>query len=94
MKSFSVGETTPREWVRQGLLVGKRQRVNSIIHGLLNKREMIDSFRRTYVFAKEAAELLDVKTYTIYEYVSRGFSIHWVQQDPTSFFVRRWQLSS
>jgi hypothetical protein len=72
MKSFSVGETTLREWVRQGLLVGKCQTVNAMIHGLLFQREMVDSFHRTYVFVQEAAELLNVKRYRIYQYVSRG----------------------
>jgi hypothetical protein len=71
MKSFSVGEITLREWVRQGLLVGNHQTVSTMIRGRLFHGEMIDSFRRTYVFAQEAAELLNVKRDTIYKYVSR-----------------------
>jgi len=87
MKIFSIGKTTLGEWVRQGLLVGKRQTVNSMIHGLLFQREMVDSFRRTYVFAREAAELLDVKRYTIYQYVSRGI-LHPLGQPGPQLFLR------
>jgi len=65
MKIFSVGETTLGEWVRQGLLVGKCQRVNAIIHGLLFQREMVDLFRRTYVFAQEAATSRCEKVYDL-----------------------------
>ncbi len=72
MKSFSISKTTLGELVRQGLLVGKCQRVNATIQGLLFQREMVDSFRRTYVFAQEVAELLDVNRYTINKYVSHG----------------------
>ncbi len=72
MKIFSVGETTLGEWVRQGLLVGKPQTVNGKRRGLLFQKEMVDAFRHTYIFAKEAAELLDVDRTTIYLYVSRG----------------------
>jgi transposase-like protein/integrase len=71
MKIFSVGETTLGEWVRQGLLIGKRQTVNGKRRGLLFQKEMVDALRHTYVFAKEAAELLDVNRSTIYLYVSR-----------------------
>jgi excisionase family DNA binding protein len=70
MKSLGVGHGTLRELVRQGVLEGER--VNGKIHGYLFQREMVDSFRRSYVFTKEAAEILDVHSNTIYKYVSRG----------------------
>ncbi len=87
MKSIGVGDATLREWVRQGVLVGKCQMVNGMIRGLLFQREMVDLFRRTYVLTKEAAELLDVDSDTIYKYVSRGI-LHPVGLPRPQLFLR------
>jgi predicted DNA-binding transcriptional regulator AlpA len=85
MKSLGVGKVTLEEWERQGVLVGKRQVVNGKIRGLLFQREMVDSFRHTYVLAKEAAELLDVSCRIIYKYVSRDILHPVVRQRPKLF---------
>jgi transposase-like protein len=87
MESLGVGEVTLEEWVRQGVLTGKRQMVNGLIHGLLFQREVVDSFRCTYVFTKEAAELLHVKKHTIYKYVSRGI-LHPLGPSKPHLFLR------
>jgi len=87
MESLGVGEVTLREWVRRGVLVGKRQMVNGMIHGLLFQKEMVDSFRSTYVFAKEAAELLDVTSSAIHHYVSLGI-LHPVGPPRPKLFLR------
>jgi hypothetical protein len=86
-KSLGVGDVTLREWVRLGVLVGKCQRVNDMIHGLFFQREMVDLFRRTYVLSKEAAEILDVHIKTIYKYVSRGI-LHPVSHSRPQLFLR------
>ena len=72
MKCLDVGENTLNELVRQGVLVGKRQTVNGKRRGLLFQKEMVDSFHRTYVPTKEAAELLNVSCDSIYNYSSKG----------------------
>jgi predicted DNA-binding transcriptional regulator AlpA len=87
MKSLGVGEATLKEWMRLGLLVGKRQMVKGMIHGILFQKEMVDSFRHTYVFTKEAAALLDVTSSTIHYYVSRGM-LHPVGLPKPKLFLR------
>ncbi len=87
MKSLGVGHGTLREWMRQGVLVGECQRVKGMIHGYLFQRDMVDLFRRSYVFTKEAAEILNVHSNTIYKYVSRGI-LHPVGLSRFRLFLR------
>jgi predicted site-specific integrase-resolvase len=87
MKSLGVGRDTLEEWTRLGVLVGKCQVVNGKLRGLLFQRETVDSFRRTYIFAKEAAELLDVRYSTFNRYVSRGV-LHPVCWQRPQLFLR------
>lgn len=87
MKSLGIGRDTLEEWTRQGVLVGKHQVVNGRLRGLLFQWEMVDSFRRTYIFAKEAAELLDVRRSTFHRYVSRGV-LHPVSRQRPQIFLR------
>jgi Helix-turn-helix domain len=86
-KILDVGEDTLREWVRKGVLVGRSQMVNGMIHGLFFQREIVDLFRRTYVLAKEAAEILDVHSNTIYKYVARGI-LHPIGLPRPQLFLR------
>ena len=87
METLGVGEATLRKWVRQGVLVGKRQVVNNRIQGILFQKEVVDAFRCTYVFAKEAAELLDVTSSAIYRYASIGI-LHPIGATKLKLFLR------
>jgi predicted DNA-binding transcriptional regulator AlpA len=86
MKSLGIGEVALKELVRQGALVGKRTVIGNR-RGLLFQKEMVDTFRRTYVLPKEAAELLDVSPTTIYKYISRGI-LHPVGLPRSQFMLR------
>lgn len=87
MERLGVGEVTLKKWLEQGVLVGKNQIVTGKIHGFLFQKEMVDLFRNTYVFAKEAAELLNVTSSAINHYASLGI-LHPVGQSKPKLFLR------
>jgi hypothetical protein len=88
MERLGVGEVALKNWLKQGVLVGKNQIITGKIHGYLFQKEMIDSFRNTYVYTKEAAELLNVTTSSINHYAALGI-LHPVCLSRPRLFLRK-----
>lgn len=88
MERLGVGEVALKNWMKQGVLVGKNQIITGKIRGYLFQKEMVDSFRNTYIFAKEAAELLNVTSSSINNYAALGI-LHPVGLSRPKLFLRK-----
>ena len=87
MKSLGIGVVSLKVLVRQGVLISEGQVVKGKSYGRLFHREKVDSFRRNFILAQEAAELLDVSRTAINNYVSRGI-LHPVGLPQSRFYLR------
>jgi predicted site-specific integrase-resolvase len=61
-----------KHWMNHGLLIGEQVTTNGVARGLYFRRESVEAFRRTYIFTKEAAGLLEVHPRVVYGYVNKG----------------------
>ena len=69
---LSVSDEVLQRWIRQGLLPYEQGNEQGRKPRLLIRREMLDSFRRTYLFTEEVAQCLGIAPGTVHKYVRKG----------------------
>jgi DNA-binding transcriptional MerR regulator len=69
---LSVSDEVIQRWMRQGLLPCEQGNEQGRKPRLSIRREMLDLFRRTYLFTEEVAECLGITPYTVHKYVRKG----------------------
>ena len=69
---LSVDDKVLQRWIRQGLLMCEQDNGEGRKSRLLIRREMLDIFRKTYLFTEEVAKCLGVTPGTVHKYVRKG----------------------
>jgi excisionase family DNA binding protein len=69
---ISVSDEVLQRWIRQGLLPYEQGNEQGKKPRLLIRREMLESFRRTYFFTEEVARCLGIAPATVHKYVRKG----------------------
>jgi predicted site-specific integrase-resolvase len=69
---LSVRDEVLQRWIRQGLLPCEQGNEQGRKPRLLVRREMLDLFRRTYLFTEEVAQCLGITPHTVHKYVRKG----------------------
>jgi excisionase family DNA binding protein len=69
---LSVSDEVLQRWIRKGLLPCEQGNKQGRKSRLLIRREMLDSFRRMYLFTEEVAECLGITPHTVHKYVRKG----------------------
>ncbi len=69
---LGISRRVLERWARLGLIEGERLSIAGKKPSLLFRKQALEDFYRSYIFTKEAAELLDIIPQTISKYVSRG----------------------
>jgi DNA-binding transcriptional MerR regulator len=69
---LSVDDKVLQRWIRQGLLTCEQDNGKGNKSRLLIRREMLDIFRKTYLFTEEVAKCLGVTPSTVHKYVRKG----------------------
>jgi excisionase family DNA binding protein len=69
---LNVDDKVLQRWIRQGLLTCEQDNGKGRKSRLLIRREMLDVFRKTYLFTEEVAKCLGVTSGTVHKYVRKG----------------------
>lgn len=69
---LSVSDEVLQRWIRQGLLPCEQGNEQRRKPRPLVRREMLDIFRRTYLFTEQVAECLGIASSTVHKYVRKG----------------------
>jgi DNA-binding transcriptional MerR regulator len=69
---LSVDVEVLQRWMRQGFLTCEQDNGKGRKSRLFIQREMLDSFRKTYLFTEEVAKCLGVTPGTVHKYVRKG----------------------
>jgi len=69
---LSVNDEVLQRWIRQGLLSCEQGNGKGRKPRLLIRREMLDIFRKTYLFTEEVAKCLGIAPGTVHKYVRKG----------------------
>jgi DNA-binding transcriptional MerR regulator len=69
---LNVSDEVLQRWIRQGLLSCEQGIEQARKTRLLIRREVLDTFRGTYLFTEEVARYLGIAPCTVHKYVRKG----------------------
>ena len=69
---LAVDDEVLLRWIKQGFIRSEREGATGRKTRLLIRQEVLDSFRRSYCFTEEVADLLQVIPQTVHKYVRKG----------------------